>query len=93
MCSSELSDPGVTAAYNGGTHMPFEDMGTVMSIPNITLVEPCDSVQLEWLVRTLQNEYGVYYIRMLRKLADGVFEPGSTFEMGKMARLREGKDV
>ena len=27
------SDPGVTAAYNGGTHMPFEDMGCLMSIP------------------------------------------------------------
>lgn len=25
------SDPGVTAAYNGGTHMPFEDMGCLMS--------------------------------------------------------------
>ena len=21
------SDPGITAAYNGGTHMPFEDLG------------------------------------------------------------------
>ena len=79
------SDPGVVAAYNGGTHMPFEDMGALMSVPEITLVEPADSVQFEWLVRELQNAYGVYYIRLYRKNAVGVFEPGSKFELGKAA--------
>lgn len=87
------SDPGVTAAYNGGTHMPFEDMGTLMSIPRITLVEPTDSVQLRWLLQTLEKEYGVYYIRLLRKNAVGVFEAGSQFQLGKLARLREGTDA
>ena len=87
------SDPGVTAAYNGGTHMPFEDMGTLMSIPQITLLEPTDSVQLRWLIRALEKEYGVFYIRLLRKNAVGVFEEGSSFELGKFARLREGADV
>lgn len=87
------SDPGVTAAYNGGTHMPFEDMGTLMSIPKITLVEPTDSVQLRWLLQTLEKEYGVYYIRLLRKNAVGVFEEGSQFQLGRLARLREGTDA
>lgn len=87
------SDPGVTAAYNGGTHMPFEDMGTLMSIPKITLVEPTDSVQLRWLLQTLEKEYGVYYIRLLRKNAIGVFEEGSQFQLGRFARLREGADA
>ena len=87
------SDPGVTAAYNGGTHMPFEDMGTLMSIPEITLLEPTDSAQLKWMIQELENAYGVYYIRLLRKNAVGVFEEGSKFEMGKIARLKEGADV
>ena len=87
------SDPGVTAAYNGGTHMPFEDLGALMSIPQITLLEPTDSVQLRWMIRQLEKEYGVYYIRMLRKNAVGVFEEGSDFELGRIARLKEGADV
>jgi transketolase len=33
------SDPGVTAAYNGGTHMPFEDIGVFRSIPGITIFD------------------------------------------------------
>ena len=87
------SDPGVTAAYNGGTHMPFEDMGSLMSIPQITLLEPTDSTQLKWMIQELEKAYGVYYIRLLRKNAVGVFEEGSKFEMGKIARLKEGTDV
>lgn len=87
------SDPGVTAAYNGGTHMPFEDMGILNSIPGMTLIEPTDSVQLKSIVKTIASEYGVHYMRMGRKLACGVFEEGSEFEIGKAAVLREGTDV
>ena len=87
------SDPGVCAAYNGGTHMPFEDMGALMSVPKITLLEPTDTVQLRWLVRRLRDEYGVFYIRMMRKLAVSVYEEGSEFTLGKMPVLRDGDDV
>ena len=87
------SDAGVTAAYNGGTHMPFEDMGCLNSIAGITLVEPTDSVMVKWLVKKLAETYGVQYIRMNRKLSYGVFEEGSEFELGKAATLRDGTDV
>ena len=50
-------------------------------------------MQLEQVIRMLQDAYGVYYIRMLRKNAVGIYEQGSTFELGKIPVLREGKDV
>ncbi len=87
------SDPGVTAAYNGGTHMPFEDMGMLRPIPDITLLEPTDPVMLADLVRQLTDVWGVYYIRMARKTVKGVYEEGSTFEIGKGNVLRNGTDV
>jgi len=87
------SDPGVTAAYNGGTHMPFEDMGVLRSIPEITLIEPTDPVMVSDIVRQLADVYGVYYIRMARKNAVGIYEEGSTFEIGKGNQLRNGTDV
>lgn len=87
------SDPGVTAAYNGGTHMPFEDMGVLRSIPQITLLEPSDPVMLEYLVRRLVEVYGVYYIRMARKNVAAVYEKGSSFTIGKGNLLRQGNDV
>jgi len=87
------SDPGVTAAYNGGTHMPFEDMGVLRSIPEIHLLEPTDTVMLANLVKQLENLYGVYYIRMARKNVIGIYTEGSTFEIGRGNLLKEGGDV
>ncbi len=41
------SDPGVTAAYNGGTHMPLEDGAMYCSIPEATVLDAADYVQLK----------------------------------------------
>jgi len=87
------SDPGVTAAYNGGTHMPFEDMGVLRSIPGITLIEATDTVLLADIVRQLAGLYGVYYLRMARKNVAEIYREGSTFEIGKGNVLAEGRDI
>ena len=41
------SDPGIETALNGGTHMPFEDMGIMRGIPEITAIEMTDNVMLK----------------------------------------------
>ena len=87
------SDPGVTAAYNGGTHMPFEDMGVLRSIPEITLLEPADNVILDNLIEQLAVLRGVFYLRMLRKNAVSIYAEGSVFEIGKGNELQTGSDV
>ena len=87
------SDPGVTAAYNGGTHMPFEDMGVLRSIPNITLLEPADNATLEDLVRQLAVEKGVFYLRMARKNTVSIYKDGSTFQIGRGNTVADGTDV
>lgn len=87
------TDPGVTAAYNGGTHMPFEDMGVLRSIPDIKLIELTDPVMVQDIVTQVADLYGVYYLRMPRKNAITVYEEGSSFEIGKGNILCEGKDV
>ncbi len=87
------SDPGVTAAYNGGTHMPFEDMGIVRNIPTATILEPVDSAMLKDLMKQTAKLEGLFYIRLLRKNAVKIYEEGSTFEIGKGVILKEGKDV
>jgi len=87
------SDPGITAAFNGGTHMPFEDMGILRNIPDITIIEPADAVMLRDMIIQTAGMYGVFYIRMLRKNAVKIYEEGSAFEIGKGVTLKEGKDV
>ena len=41
------TDPGVCAAMNGGTHMPFEDVALYRAIPGAIVVDPADTVQFE----------------------------------------------
>ncbi len=84
------SDPGITAAYNGGTHMPFEDIGIMRDIPEITILEPTDCVMLEDLINQVKDIYGFHYIRLVRKASQKVYEAGSEFEIGKAATVREG---
>ena len=87
------SDPGITAAYNGGTHMPFEDMGIMRNIPTMTVLEPVDSVMLVELLRQLVDLEGMYYMRLLRRHPVRIYEDGSRFIIGKGVVLREGSDV
>ena len=87
------SDPGVTAAYNGGTHMPFEDMGVLRSIANIKLIEFTDTIMLADIVKQLADLHGVYYLRMARKNVMGIYGEGSKFEIGRGNMLRDGRDV
>jgi transketolase len=87
------SDPGVTAAINGGTHMAFEDIGTMRSIPNMTVIEPTDAVMMKNIVRQISDIYGMHYIRLVRKSVPKIYSPDSDFTIGKANLLRKGRDV
>ena len=88
------SDAGVTAAFNGGTHMPLEDAGMYLSIPETTVLDPADYAQLASITRQLVNVEGVSYTRFVRKGIIKVYDDGSEFEIGKGVVLHESdKDV
>lgn len=87
------SDPGITATLNGGTHMPLEDIGMMRCVPEITIVEPVDSVMLTDVLRKAKDTYGVFYIRLSRKVSEKIYKDGSTFKIGKAVKLRDGKDA
>lgn len=87
------SDPGVTAAFNGGTHMPFEDMALYRAVPGATVIDVTDSVMLDSLLPKLVELKGVTYVRFGRKEAVAMYGAGSDFDIGKAAVLRDGADV
>ena len=89
------SDAGVTAAFNGGTHMPLEDAGMYLSIPETTVLDPADYDQLASITRQLPSiTKGVTFTRFVRKGIIQVYGEGSEFEIGKGVVLHESdKDV
>ena len=87
------SDAGVTAAFNGGTHMPLEDAAMYLSIPTATVLDPCDYDQLASVTKGLVKVDGVSFTRFVRKDVIRVYGEGSEFEIGKGVTLHEsGKD-
>ena len=77
------TDPGVCAAMNGGTHMPFEDAALYRTIPGAYVFDMADTVQLRDVLRQCVNLPGVKYIRTGRKQNFKMYEEGSSFEIGK----------
>ncbi len=87
------SDPGITAQYNGGTHMPFEDIALFRAIPDFIVLEPSDGVSLYELTRKVYDTKKSSYIRTPRKGIAFRYEETTEFEIGKGIELRDGEDV
>jgi len=87
------SDPGITAALNGGTHMAFEDLGIMRTIPGLVVFEPSDPVSLRKLVQCTAEHQGCSYMRLHRGMANILYEQDEQFELGKGKLLRTGKDI
>lgn len=87
------SDAGVTATFNGGTHMPFEDIALMRAIPGATVVEVGDAAQLRWVLWNTKDRGGVNYIRTTRKTYPALYSEDYSFEIGRGNILREGGDI
>ncbi len=87
------TDPGIAAELNGGTHMPFEDIGMMRTIPKLIVFEPSDPVSLKSLVTQNASYYGCSYMRLHRMNAPVLYSDAETFELGKGKTLRTGSDV
>lgn len=87
------SDPGVTAELNGGTHMPFEDIGLMRTVPGLVIAEPSDGVSVGAVTELMYKHYGCCYLRLQRKPSPVLYAQDEKFEIGKAKVLREGKDV
>jgi transketolase len=85
--------PGLTTGY-GPSHQATEDLAILRGCPNLTIVDPCDSVDIEQAVPALAAHDGPTYLRLLRGQVPTVLdEYDYRFELGKAAELRTGRDV
>ena len=87
------TDPGISAEYNGGTHMSLEDIGVLRSIPNLVIYEPVDATQLYKSLPKILEYKGPVYIRLFRKVAEPVFDDSYEFDLFKADVVRKGYDA
>lgn len=85
--------PGLTTGY-GPSHQATEDLAMMRGVPGLTIVDPCDALDIEQAVPQIANHRGPVYMRLLRGNVPLVLdEYDYTFELGKAKRLVDGDDV
>ncbi|WP_343736881.1 transketolase C-terminal domain-containing protein [Achromobacter sp.] len=86
--------PGLTTGY-GPSHQATEDLAMMRGIPGLTIVDPCDALDIEQAVPQIAEHQGPVYMRLLRGQVPLVLDEieGYRFELGKAKMLREGSDV
>ncbi|MER8383851.1 transketolase C-terminal domain-containing protein, partial [Mesorhizobium sp. M1399] len=85
--------PGLTTGY-GPSHQATEDIAIFRGMPNLTIIDPCDALDIEQATEAIADYNGPVYMRLSRgKVPVVLDEDDYTFEIGKARMLREGADV
>ena len=85
--------PGLTTGY-GPSHQATEDLAIFRGLPNLTIVDPCDALDIEQAVPAIAAHKGPVYMRLLRGNVPLVLDKYDyAFELGKAKRLVDGTDV
>ena len=87
--------PGLTTGY-GPSHQATEDLAIFRGLPGITVLDPCDAVDIRQSVRAMADHPGPVYSRLLRGKVPVVltrWKPDYRFEIGRAQVIREGRDV
>jgi transketolase len=85
--------PGLTTGY-GPSHQATEDLAIFRGLPNMTILDPCDAVEIEQAVPAIAAHEGPVYMRLLRGRVPIILDKYDyQFELGKARLLVDGNDV
>ena len=88
-----LSHSGPSAGEDGGSHQAIEDIALMRTLPNMTVIVPCDAVESEKAVFAAAEIEGPVFLRTGRIPTDVITDESTPFTVGKAVTLREGKDA
>ena len=88
-----LSHAGPSCGEDGGSHQAVEDISLMRTLPRMTVLVPCDAVEMEKAVFAAAEIDGPVYIRTGRLPTDICTTKDTPFTVGKATTLREGTDI
>ncbi len=83
---------GLSYAELGATHHSLDDISIMGSIPNMTVLAPCDPNQLSFYLEEALNINGPTYIRIGKKGEPVITSEVSKIRIGKSNIIKEGND-
>lgn len=84
---------GITVGPDGATHQSLEEIAVMRTMPNMTLVVPCDYMQTKKATKALIDLEGPSYIRFGRPGVPDFTTEDTPFEIGKADVYNEGNDA
>jgi len=84
---------GVSTGPDGATHQALEDIALMRSVPNMTVIVPCDAIEAKKATIAAARYKGPVYLRFGREKTPIITKEASEFQIGKAEILKEGKDI
>lgn len=85
---------GLSDGNFSATHMALEDVADIRAIPNISIIEPADGVELVKAMQALQDYDKPAYIRLTgRANTPIIYKDDFDYRIGKAVTVRPGKDI
>jgi transketolase len=87
------SHGGLTPANDGASHQAIEDIGVMRTLPNMTVLAPCDYYSARKLIRKAVEMHGPVYMRFTRDPIPYVYDEHVSLEIGKANMISDGSDA
>lgn len=85
---------GISVGPDGATHQALEDIAVMRSLPNMTVLSPCDSNQtFQAVIASVNQVDGPCYIRYCREALPNFTNTNDDFTVGKAQLLEDGDDL
>jgi len=84
---------GLSYAELGPTHHSCEDIGLLRALPNMTILCPCDPVEVRLALRAALRHDGPVYLRLGKKGEPRLHAREPEFRIGRAITLRGGEDA
>lgn len=89
------SHGGIHTGTDGSSAQSIEDLAIYRTLPNLTVMHPCDDMSAKALTLALRNHDQASYTRTARNKVPRVYteETAAALQIGKGSLLQEGTDI
>jgi len=84
---------GLSYAELGPTHHSCEDIAILRALPNISVICPCDPIEVRCALRAAMQHEGPVYLRLGKKGEPALHKTTPDFKIGRAINMREGNDI
>jgi transketolase len=84
---------GISLGPDGASQMCEEDISLFRTMPNFTVVSPCDALEAQKALDAIIKIHGPCYLRLSREPGAVITNEYSDFKIGKANILKEGHEV